>query len=148
VAASGRVGHRIPSVVDGCPRPRYPDVLDQTRAATGVATPLRRPHGGSRECRRGGGGFHWNLFLVRGDPAAQETYFGGFDKSKVSPISCPDNVAFDGFGNLWISTDGNVLGANDGIFTVPVAARHPRCRACRLCCGGYQVRRTAKPSIW
>ncbi|WP_350280775.1 PhoX family phosphatase [Kribbella sp. HUAS MG21] len=66
-------------------------------------------------------GFGWTLFLVCGDPAAQETYFGGFDKSKVSPISCPDNVAFDGSGNLWISTDGNVLGANDGIFTVPVA---------------------------
>ncbi len=66
-------------------------------------------------------GFFWTLFLVCGDPAAQETYFGGFDKSKVSPISCPDNVAFDGSGNLWISTDGNVLGSNDGIFTVPVA---------------------------
>jgi secreted PhoX family phosphatase len=66
-------------------------------------------------------GFVWTLFLVCGDPAAQETYFGGFDKAKVSPISCPDNVAFDGSGNLWISTDGNVLGSNDGIFTVPVA---------------------------
>ncbi|HZX01359.1 PhoX family protein, partial [Kribbella sp.] len=65
-------------------------------------------------------GFYWTLFLVCGDPAAQETYFGGFDKSKVSPITCPDNVAFDGSGNLWISTDGNVLGSNDGIFTVPV----------------------------
>jgi secreted PhoX family phosphatase len=66
-------------------------------------------------------GFFWTLFLVCGDPAAQETYFGGFDKAKVSPISCPDNVSFDGSGNLWIATDGNVLGSNDGIFTVPVA---------------------------
>lgn len=64
--------------------------------------------------------FTWNLLLVCGDPAAQETYFGGFDKSKVSPISCPDNVAFDPEGNLWVSTDGNVLGSNDGIFRVPV----------------------------
>ncbi|TWD79661.1 hypothetical protein FB561_0725 [Kribbella amoyensis] len=69
-------------------------------------------------------GFFWTLFLVCGDPAGQETYFGGYDKSKVSPISCPDNVAFDGSGNLWISTDGNVLGSNDGIFTVPVAGPH------------------------
>ncbi|WP_244931293.1 PhoX family phosphatase [Nocardioides sp. W7] len=67
--------------------------------------------------------FAWNLFLVCGDPAAQETYFGGFDKSQVSPISCPDNVAFDPAGNLWISTDGNVLGSNDGVFRVPVAGR-------------------------
>lgn len=65
--------------------------------------------------------FTWNLLLVCGDPAAQETYFGGFDKTKVSPISCPDNVAFDPQGNLWVSTDGNVLGSNDGIFRVPVS---------------------------
>jgi secreted PhoX family phosphatase len=65
--------------------------------------------------------FVWSLFLVCGDGAAQETYFGGYDKSKVSPISCPDNVSFDSSGNLWIATDGNVLGSNDGIFTVPVA---------------------------
>lgn len=65
--------------------------------------------------------FGWDLMLVCGDPAAAETYFGGFDKSKVSPISCPDNVTFDDDGNLWISTDGNVLGSNDGIFRVPVS---------------------------
>ena len=45
-----------------------------------------------------------------GDPEAPETYFAGFPKDKVSPISCPDNVAFDRGGNLWISTDGNALG--------------------------------------
>ena len=44
-----------------------------------------------------------------------------------SPISCPDNVAFDRAGNLWISTDGNALGSNDGLFAV--AARGPRARA-------------------
>ena len=59
--------------------------------------------------------------LVCGDPAAPETYFAGYPKDKVSPISCPDNVAFDKEGNLWISTDGNVLGSNDGLFRVPVA---------------------------
>ena len=65
--------------------------------------------------------FTWKLLLVCGDPAAEETYFAGFPKDKVSPISCPDNVAFDSVGNLWISTDGNVLGSNDGLFRVPVA---------------------------
>jgi uncharacterized protein len=63
--------------------------------------------------------FTWDLLLVCGDPTADETYFGGYPKSKVSPISCPDNVAFDTAGNLWISTDGNVLGSNDGLFRVP-----------------------------
>ncbi|RJK93501.1 PhoX family phosphatase [Vallicoccus soli] len=65
--------------------------------------------------------FTWMLFVVAGDPADAGTWFGGFDKSQVSPISCPDNVAFDGAGNLWISTDGNALGANDGLFAVAVA---------------------------
>jgi len=65
----------------------------------------------------------WNLFLVCGDPESPETYFAGFDKSKVSRISCPDNLAFDSAGNLWISTDGASapLGQNDGLFRVPVA---------------------------
>ncbi|WP_277068939.1 PhoX family protein [Saccharomonospora viridis] len=67
--------------------------------------------------------FSWRLLLVCGDPAAADTYFGGFDKSQVSPISCPDNVAFDSYGNLWISTDGNALGSNDGLFSVPVEGR-------------------------
>ncbi len=62
--------------------------------------------------------FTWSLLLVCGDPAAADTYFGGFDKSKVSPISCPDNLAFDPYGNLWISTDGNALKSNDGLFSV------------------------------
>ncbi|MFC6288036.1 PhoX family protein [Nocardioides sp. GCM10027113] len=65
--------------------------------------------------------FTWELLLVCGDPEAPETYFGGYDKTKVSPISCPDNVTFDSTGNLWISTDGNQLGSNDGIFRVPVS---------------------------
>lgn len=65
-----------------------------------------------------GESFTWNLLLVCGDPAAAETYFGGFDKSRVSPISCPDNLAFDPHGNLWVSTDGNALESNDGLFAV------------------------------
>ena len=64
--------------------------------------------------------FAWRIFLVCGDPDAAETYFGGFPEEDVSPISCPDNVAFDADGNLWIATDGNALGSNDGLFSVPV----------------------------
>jgi len=67
--------------------------------------------------------FGWRLMLVCGDPEAPETYFAGFPKEQVSPISCPDNVAFDAEGNLWISTDGNSLGSNDGLFRVPVSGR-------------------------
>ncbi|MFJ3667848.1 PhoX family protein [Streptomyces sp. NPDC090106] len=62
--------------------------------------------------------FAWLLFLVAGDPEDPATYFAGFPKDGVSPISCPDNVAFDDHGNLWISTDGNALGTHDGLFGV------------------------------
>ncbi|MER6999791.1 PhoX family protein [Streptomyces sp. NPDC000410] len=63
-------------------------------------------------------GFAWRLFLVAGDPNDPATYFAGYPKDKVSPISCPDNVAFDPHGNLWISTDGAQLGSHDGLFGV------------------------------
>ncbi|MFD5156491.1 PhoX family protein [Streptomyces hawaiiensis] len=62
--------------------------------------------------------FAWSLFLVAGDPEDPATYFAGFPKDAVSPISCPDNVAFDPYGNLWISTDGAQLGSHDGLFGV------------------------------
>ncbi|KHL10609.1 hypothetical protein CLV56_2049 [Mumia flava] len=64
--------------------------------------------------------FTWDLFLVCGDPEDPSTYFAGYPKEAVSPISCPDNVTFDAYGNLWISTDGNALGSNDGLFGVAV----------------------------
>ncbi|WP_010312927.1 PhoX family protein [Saccharopolyspora spinosa] len=65
--------------------------------------------------------FAWRLLLVCGDPADPSTYFAGFDKSQVSPIACPDNVAFDSRGNLWITTDSSkALGANDGLYSVPL----------------------------
>jgi len=65
--------------------------------------------------------FTWKVFLLCGDPEDPSTYFAGFDKSQVSPISSPDNVAFDERGNLWLATDsGRALEQNDGFFAVPV----------------------------
>nr|WP_258404954.1 PhoX family phosphatase [Streptomyces sp. FR1] len=68
--------------------------------------------------------FRWRLMLVCGDPEDPSTYFAGFDKRQVSPISCPDNIAFDDHGNLWLATDGAALGSNDGLFAVPVKGPH------------------------
>lgn len=65
--------------------------------------------------------FTWNLLMVCGDPASGDvTYFSGFPVDQVSPISCPDNLAFDSVGNLWISTDGapSGIGKADGLFKV------------------------------
>ncbi|GAB4099473.1 PhoX family phosphatase [Sinomonas halotolerans] len=65
--------------------------------------------------------FTWNLLMLCGDyKQGDAVYFSGFPKEQVSPISCPDNVAFDSQGNLWISTDGapSGIGYNDGLFKV------------------------------
>jgi secreted PhoX family phosphatase len=72
--------------------------------------------------------FTWEIFIQCGDPqvAADATYFGGFDPTRVSPISNPDYLTFDRHGNLWVATDGlskgtnRLHGKNDGIFGVPV----------------------------
>jgi secreted PhoX family phosphatase len=65
--------------------------------------------------------FTWNLLMLCGDDAHGDVvYFSGFPPEQVSPISCPDNLAFDSVGNLWISTDGapDGIGYNDGLFRV------------------------------
>ncbi|QBR75089.1 PhoX family protein [Microbacterium sediminis] len=67
--------------------------------------------------------FGWSILILAGDPSVNAlTYFAGFPADQVSPISCPDNLAFDSAGNLWISTDGQpgTIGYNDGLFRVPL----------------------------
>lgn len=85
---------------------RYGHVLELTEADG---------HSGTR--------FGWSVLLLCGDPATFEnTYFAGFPTELVSPISCPDNLAFDSKGDLWISTDGapGTIGYADGLFKVPL----------------------------
>jgi hypothetical protein len=68
--------------------------------------------------------FSWNLLLVCGNPESAGTYFGGYE-GPVSPISCPDNVAFDSTGALWISTDGQpgTIGLCDALHRVTLEGR-------------------------
>jgi uncharacterized protein len=67
--------------------------------------------------------FNWDVFCLCGDPnnPADGTFFAGW-QGYVSPISSPDNITFDGEGNLWIATDGQpgTLQKADGIYAVPV----------------------------
>ena len=67
--------------------------------------------------------FSWDIFCLCGDPnnPADGTFFAGW-QGFVSPISSPDNITFDGEGNLWIATDGQpgTIQKADGIFAVPV----------------------------
>ncbi|MDA3961154.1 MAG: PhoX family phosphatase [Planctomycetota bacterium] len=62
--------------------------------------------------------FRWTLLLTAGPPG-QSDYNGHAD---ASPLSCPDNLAFDRQGNLWITTDGQTktVAANDGVYRVPL----------------------------
>ncbi len=66
--------------------------------------------------------FSWRIFMLCGDPDDPSTYFAGYDKDQVSPIAAPDNLAFDGGGDLWIATDGapDTIGFNDAFHAVPV----------------------------
>jgi secreted PhoX family phosphatase len=67
--------------------------------------------------------FTWEIFLLCGNPqASTDGFYGaGADPGSCSAISCPDNIAFDSAGNLWISTDGQdgTFKMNDGIYMVP-----------------------------
>jgi len=82
--------------------------------------------------------FRWEVFLLAGDPAGghflatldpadasdigpDSTYFAGYPSPEdLSAFASPDNLGFDGDGNLWITTDGDQPGGNnDGCFVCP-----------------------------
>jgi uncharacterized protein len=81
--------------------------------------------------------FNWSVFLLAGDPAeghyivdarelknglaGDDTYFAGYPHAaEVSPIQCPDNLAIDPQGRLWIVTDtDNRNHPNNGCYVVP-----------------------------
>jgi probable F420-dependent oxidoreductase len=68
---------------------------------------------------------------------------------RVAPISCPDNVAFDSHGNLWIATDGNALGSNDGLFAVALEGPNRGETKQFLTCRGAPRRAAqSSPTIW
>ena len=106
--------NKVDQETDGAGRPYEgpTEVAPITENKNGLVLEMDDDHAGTTGT--------WNLLLVCGDPEEASTYFGGFDKESVSPISCPDNLAFDEYGNLWISTDGNALDSNDGLYAVAV----------------------------
>jgi len=82
--------------------------------------------------------FSWEILLLCGDPEDPSTYYGGFDKSQVSEIAAPDNLAVDSLGQLWIATDGapRVLPMNDAVVGLPVVGPE-RGRTRQLFAGVY-----------
>ena len=65
--------------------------------------------------------FKWDLFLLAGNPDKALTKYNQ-NISDNGWLSCPDNCAFDNFGNLWIATDGaQKQGIADGLWATEVS---------------------------
>lgn len=75
--------------------------------------------------------FRWDVFILAGDPRVnllttlsrppvppEASYYGGYGRAgDISGFGCPDNLALDAAGNLWIVTDGpQPTKANNGCF--------------------------------
>ena len=85
--------------------------------------------------------FNWDVFALAGDPSANDIKADGESKAPASAwlgkapsfkgdrFACPDNIAFDGLGRVFIATDGsdNVFrDCNDSVLVSSVAAKSPR----------------------
>ncbi|WP_299596434.1 PhoX family phosphatase [uncultured Microbulbifer sp.] len=70
--------------------------------------------------------FRWNTFLLGGNPNAEDpAERGAYGQQQPGNISAhgwfanPDNVAFDGLGNMWVATDGcESFGFHDGLWAM------------------------------
>lgn len=62
--------------------------------------------------------YQWEIFLLAGKPDEGSGAAYGGAISEHGFLSCPDNVAFDPKGRLWIATDGlpKTYGVADGLF--------------------------------
>ncbi len=83
--------------------------------------------------------FEWDVFMLcgRGEIAAnlvaspgaatsnESTYFAGWTGVSTT-IACPDNLAFDQSGNLYVGTDGQpgAVDRCDGVFVVPTSGTY------------------------
>ncbi|MET0546468.1 MAG: PhoX family phosphatase [Caulobacterales bacterium] len=85
--------------------------------------------------------FRWDIFALAGDPVSADAkgdgkskppvgaWIGGAPSFKGDRFACPDNIAFDGQGRVFIATDGSpsVFGdCNDGVLVTAVAGAGPR----------------------
>ncbi len=66
--------------------------------------------------------FRWDLLIACGDPnnAKDDAFYQGH--KDTSWMSCPDNIAFDDAGRLWVATDGQpaTIKHNDAVYVVEV----------------------------
>jgi uncharacterized protein len=50
--------------------------------------------------------FRWDLLITCGDPNNQRDNASYQGHKDTSWMSCPENIAFDDAGRLWVATDG------------------------------------------
>ncbi|ADC90059.1 protein of unknown function DUF839 [Thermocrinis albus DSM 14484] len=91
--------------------------------------------------------FSWRIPLLCGipqhpDPTKELLVYGQRVSTDTPPISAPDNITFDRFGNVWIATDGNEddvrLRVNDGVYVLDIYERSLKMflsgpRGCEIC---------------
>ncbi|MBB4265487.1 PhoX family protein [Roseospira visakhapatnamensis] len=88
-----------------------------------IIPPGTAPDGDGANADHTAAQYTWDIFLLAGDPAKPEdgARYGG-DVGENGWLSCPDNVAFDSKGRIWISTDGGPKsGIADGVWAADVA---------------------------
>jgi len=72
--------------------------------------------------------FQWHTFILGGHPDSSDSRERGFygtgpkgeTVSESGWFTCPDNLAFDPRGNMWVATDGcESFGFSDGLWAIP-----------------------------
>lgn len=59
-------------------------------------------------------GFHWDLYVMAGNPAVHKNANAGSPNLHTDNMfNSPDGLTIDGFGRLWIQTDGNTSNTGD-----------------------------------
>src|SRR5262249_46517255 len=101
---------------------RKPDQVDAANARPenlyGHILELVPPGGSGKDADHAADGFTWDTFLLLGDPSKPEQ--GAKYNSQTSAngwFVCPDNIACDPKGRMWIASDGaNDFDIADGLY--------------------------------
>ena len=57
--------------------------------------------------------FDWDIFVLAGQPSVTDARAPSANITLDNLFNSPDGLAFDGFGRLWIQTDGSYSNAGD-----------------------------------
>jgi secreted PhoX family phosphatase len=101
-----------------------------------ITVPMDKNHKPLHSSRK----FRWSIFLLGGpttgvDDSAAAGYFHPAT-SDNGKLSCPDNLAFDPTGRMWIASDGQskVIGLNDCLYATETDGNAKALTRCFLSC--------------